>query len=144
MANPGAFPIDPSTPVGALRLALMDTTYEPLDPPVEGQVSYDQYSDAELAAFLTQGGDNQLRAMGYAMLRLSAQAAAEAVAVRAQDLSADQSRKPEAYRLLAQQYFAQADENDNAGGLNEAFEVVPTGSYGPTHWPEAAAYPFWR
>lgn len=142
--NPGAYPIDPMTPVGSLRLALMDTDFEPLEPPVTGQVSYTNFSDAELQALLIQGGGNETRAMGYALLRKADAAAAEAVSVRTQDLSADLSRKAEQYRLLAQVYFGRADADDAASGTDEAFEIVPTGSYGPTHWPEAAAYPFWR
>lgn len=142
--NPGAYPIDPMTPVGSLRLALMDTDFVALEPPVTGQVSYELYSDLELQAILNQAGNNKTRAMGYALLRKADAAAAEAVSVRTADLSADLTRKAEQYRLLAQVYFGRADADDAASGLDEAFEVVPTGSYGPTHWPEAAAYPFWR
>lgn len=141
----GAYPIDPTTDVGKLRLLLGDSIGVEFDPPVPGERDYPQWSDDELEQFIAAAGDSSItRAASYAYLQMAASAAAESVTVRTQDLSADLTRRSEAYRLLAKQYADLADGEDAASGAGEAFEVVPTGSYGPTHWPEAAAYPFWR
>lgn len=138
----GVAPPNPTTSVGRLRLLLGDSTYTELDPPVAGLGDYTTFSDDELEQFLLAGGDNINRAAGFAYLQWAAAAAGTSGSVRTQDLSADTRGKSAEFRELAKFYFGLADEDDANTGLNDAFFVAPTGSYGPTHWPEAAARPF--
>lgn len=125
MSNPGAFPVDPSTPVGRFRVAYPDKNSVPLDPVVSGQQDYEKFSDMEIEGFLALGGGSTLRAIGYALLQKASSAAEESSVVKDYDLSIDLTKKAADLREQAAEYFALADQQDSAG--EDAFTVVRIG-----------------
>lgn len=124
MANPGAFPLDPSSPVGELRLVLGDTQSVPLDPPVTGQQDYTMFSDAELNQFISMGSGTTGGA-AYAYLQLAASAAMEAKNIATDDLRVSTEKRADALRELAKLWFTRADAE--AAAEDEHFDIVPTG-----------------
>ena len=110
----------------------------PLDPAVDGFQSYLINSDAEIESFLALGADSQSRAIGHWYLSMSGAAARESKSVKDYDLQIDLTKRSNDLRATALLYFSQADEEDSAAGLNEAFEIVPTGRPYP-HYPFAEA-----
>lgn len=125
MANPGVFPLNPTTDVGKVRLVIGDTISVPFDPVQAGLQDYTQFSDAEIEVFLSYGDDSPMRAAGYAYLSLAGAAAQQAESIKDYDLQVDSRQKAEQLRLQARFYFDQADEIDLAG--DEAFQIVATG-----------------
>lgn len=131
--NRGVAPADPTSPTGALRYTIGDTDYEPLTPPETGYGDYANFSDNELAAFLTRGGDSITRASGFAYLRFAALAAAGAISWKSDDLSVDSKQVASEFRLLSRIAFEQADAEDSAGvsGFDLDF---PFSTCGCTDW----------
>mgnify|MGYP001361170439 CR=1 FL=1 len=124
MANIGVAPPDFSTEVGQFRALVGDTSYVATNP---GFGDYKMFSDAEIQAFLAQGGGSEFRAAGYAFLALSGQAALQSKSVKTDDLSIDLKNQAEALRKTAEFWFQRADEEDAAAGLDDEFLIVPTG-----------------
>lgn len=139
MANPGVFPIDPSTPVGQVRLFIGDVTARPLSPTVEGQASFDWFSDAELAQFLVSADGSVQRACGYAILQLATGAALkDGRAIKTDDLSVGASTKGASLLAVAQAFFAEADAADE--GDSSGFLIVSPASH--YRRPEGSLFPF--
>lgn len=122
--NPGAVPLDSTTPVGQFRLIFGDTQSTPYDPDVPGQADYGYFSDAEITALLAQGGGSENRAIGFAYLKLSGSAAMQAKTVKDFDLSVDLTKRSGELAKIAQLWFERADAIDDAGGENDFFDVV--------------------
>lgn len=123
MANIGADPIDSSTPVGQVRLNVGDTNCIPLDPPVDGQADYANFSDAELGALLTTSDGNVLRATAWAWAKLAALAAAKAVTIKTNDLGYTKERSATELRALADWWKAEADYADEITS-DDLLEIV--------------------
>lgn len=123
--NPGAFPIDYTTPVGVFRALVGDTLSEPYDPAEAGFQNFEQFSDGEITGYLAAGGDSLNRAAGYAYLALAGKAAKTAESVKDFDLSLDDTKRPTELRLIAESWFAKADKETAAA--QDAFEVAPLG-----------------
>lgn len=121
--NPGAHPLDPATPVGQFRLLLGDTESTPYDPPVPGIQDYGKFSDAEIEAYLIQGGDSIPRAIGFSYLYLAGQAALESKSIKDYDLQIDSTKRAGDLREIARYWFDIADQDDANSGLNDIFEV---------------------
>ena len=131
--NRGVVPVDPNTPVGALRYAIGDIDYEDLAPPEAGFGNYSNFSDSELAQFIAQGGGSTTRASGFAYLRFAVLAATGAISWRTDDLAVDSKQVASEYRLLARIAFEQADAEDAAGA--SGFDLdFPFMSCGCTDW----------
>ena len=126
MANPGAFPVDPTSPVGVVRSILGDTISQPLDPPVSGQEDFRLFSDMEIEAFLAQAAGSPVRASGWAYLSLAGAASHEAYLAKDYDLQYDGRQKAAQFREQASYYFSLADIEDASG--EDAFTIVPTGA----------------
>lgn len=142
MANPGVAPLDPLTPVGQVRLNLGDTVYVPLDPPVEGQGDYNNFSDEAIEGFIAAASGNPASATGYGYLQLAAIAALSSGTITTDDLSVKQENRATELRQIAAAWFGRGDGADDAAGLNEYFNIVPYGGY--VH-PELSAFPtHWR
>lgn len=139
MANIGVAPPDFATEVGQFRALVGDTSYVVTTP---GFGDYKMFSDAEIQAFIAQGGGSAFRAAGYAFLALSGQAALQSKMVKTDDLSIDLKNQAEALRKTAELWFQRADDEDAALGLDDEFLIVPTGRTRPC-WcvPELAAPP---
>lgn len=130
--NRGVVPVDPNTPVGALRYSIGDLEYVALVPPEAGFGNYPNFSDAELAQFIVQGGDSVTRASGFAYLRFAALAAAGAISWRSDDLSVDSKQMAAEFRLLSKIAFDAADAEDAAGvsGFDLDFPFMSCGCEG--------------
>lgn len=129
MVNVGIAPPDPTTDVGRFRMLSGDIAWTPLDPPQPGYGEYEKFSDAEIEAYLAQGGDSVPRAIGYSYLYLAGQAAIASQSVRDYDLQVDTTKRAADLRAIAQVWFDTAD-NDDVIAAEEGFELVPTGTTG--------------
>ena len=130
--NPGAHPLDPTTPVGRFRILYGDTDSEPYDPVVTGIQNYQELSDDEVEEFISQGGDSIPRGIGYLYIALAGQAAKQSKVVQDQDLRVDLTKRAADLRAIAEVWFGSADDDDLVSA-EEAFEIVPTGQrYGGT------------
>lgn len=134
--NPGAYPLDPDTPVGQFRVLYGDVYSTPYDPVEAGFQDYEELSDAEIEGFL-QGQTSIPRAIAYYYLSLSGQAAKQAKTVKDYDLSVDLTKRAADLRATAQVWFDQATAED-AAGMEDAFEIVPTGTNYGDFIPEGA------
>lgn len=139
--NPGAWPLDPDTPVGHFRLVFGDTESTPYDPVEPGYQNYEELSDAEIESFLVQGGDSTNRAIGFYYLSLAGAAAKASRSVADYDLKLDTTKRAADLREVARWWFDLADGDDTATA-EEAFEIVPTGTSGGDFIPELAP-PIW-
>ena len=119
---PGVYPIDPSTPVGQVRLNVGDTASVPLNPPVDGQQSYTNFSDAELQSYLTSASDSVPRATAFAFQALARSVAG--ASTKTDDLASDPSKWAAIYMESATQWLAEADRQD-ATDSNSFFQIVP-------------------
>lgn len=119
--NPGEYPFDPSSDVGRFRVLYGDTVSQPYDPPEPGFQDYGHLSDAEIEAYIEQGGGSVLRGIGYYNLALSSHAALHDKTVKDYDLQVTVSRA-EKLRLAAADWFKRADEEDAASGSGDIFE----------------------
>ena len=135
--NPGAWPLDPATPVGTFRILYGDTDSEPYDPVVVGIQGYSELSDDEIEGFITQGSDSIPRGIGYLYIALAGQAAKQSKAIQDQDLRVDLTKRAADLRAIAEVWFDSAD-NDDLVSAEEAFEIVPTGSRGGGFIPEGS------
>jgi peptidoglycan/xylan/chitin deacetylase (PgdA/CDA1 family) len=114
--NVGIAPPSATSEVGKLRFLLNDIESVPLDPVVAGYGNYTNFSDSELEALIAQSGDNHLRAVGFAYIRLAAVAASEAIDWKSDDQSVMLSKRADALRKIAEMWFDQADAADAVAG----------------------------
>lgn len=119
MPNPGNTTIDPTSPLGQVRLNLGDTVSSPLTPDVPGQGDFRFFSDLEIQAFLSQGGNNPLMATGFAYLSWARDAAKLAILGKTDDLQFDTTARAKEFRLLAEEFFSRANNV-------EWFDLSPT------------------
>lgn len=139
--NPGAYPLDPETPVGQFRLVYGDTHSTPYDPVEPGFQNYDELSDSEIEAFLLNGNGSINRGIGYYYLSLAGAAAKRSRQIKDYDLQVDTTKRAADLRGIAQWWFDQADDDDVISA-EEGFEIVPTGTDSGDFIPEAAI-PVW-
>lgn len=124
--NPGVWPIDVTSPVGRFRLTYGDTSATSYEPPESGVRNFEELSDAEIEAFLAQGGDSVARGIGYLYLAMAGHAAKEALTVKDYDLTVDQTKRAADLRAMAREWFDIADQED-VSSSEEGFVIVPTG-----------------
>lgn len=139
--NPGEYPVDLTSDVGRFRALTGDLNSTPYSPVEPGFQNFEKFSDAEIEAYIAQGGDSINRAIGFAYLYLAGQAAMESQSVRDYDLQIDNTKRAADLRAIAQFWFDQADGEDVISG-EEAFEIVPTGTTGGPFIPEGTI-PVW-
>lgn len=128
MSNSGVYPIDPLTPVGQFRLTSGDVISVPFDPVQSGLQNYRLWSDDEIESFLVSGGDSMNKAIGYAWLQSSALASQQSKTVKDYDLAVDLTKRATDLRKTAEFYFGLAAQEDSIAGLDDAFEIVDTGT----------------
>lgn len=139
--NPGAYPVDLTSKVGQFRALIGDLNSSPYDPVEPGFQNFEKFSDAEIEAYLAQGGDSINRAIGFAYLYLAGQAAMQSASIKDYDLTIDETKRAADLRAIAQFWFDQADGDDGIAA-EEAFEIVPTGTRSGGFIPEATI-PVW-
>ena len=135
--HPGAWPLDPTTPVGKFRILYGDTDSKPYDPPVPGIQNYQELSDAEIGGFISQGSDSIPRGIGYLYIAMAGQAAKQSKVVQDQDLRIDLTKRAADLRAIADVWFGSAD-NDDLVNAEGAFEIVPTGRHSGGVIPEGS------
>lgn len=134
MTNLGSYPIDPTSAIGQVRLFVGDTNAVELVPSVDGQRSFDWFSDAELEQFLAAGAGSVPRATGFAIMQLATGAALkDGRAIKTDDLSIGASTRGASLLAVARAFFAEADATDASGDASGFLIVEPAGSRG---WPE--------
>lgn len=126
MVNRGISPLDPETPVGALRLLVNDTSSIPLDPAEVGYADYAVWSDDSLAAALAAAGDNPYRAAWSLFLGLAAEYAQSGRSIKTDDLAIDTKGRGADLLKVAQSYLDEAVAGESAAG-NDFFQIVPFG-----------------
>lgn len=139
--NPGAYPLDATTPVGRFRLVFGDTQSTPYSPVEPGYQNYSELSDAEIEAYLEAASGSTNRGIGYYYLALAGAAAKNSRQIKDYDLQVDTTKRAADLRAIAQWWFDQAD-NDDAISAEEGFEIVPTGTGGGDFIPELTM-PVW-
>lgn len=139
--NPGIWPVDLTSKVGQVRAMTGDLDAVAYVPDEPGFRSFLKFSDAEIEAYLAQGGDSINRAIGYAYLYLASQAAMVSKSWKDYDLASDTTKRPADLLAIAKFWMDQADNEDVITG-EEAFEIVPTGTTGGPFIPEGTI-PVW-
>lgn len=140
--NPGAFPVDLTSPVGQFRALIGDLNSTAYDPDVPGFQNFTMFSDAEVEAYIAQG-EGVTRAIGFAYLYLAGQAALESVSIKDYDLMIDKTKRATDLRVIAQAWFDRAD-NEDVSSAEEGFEIVSTGTTGGEFIPELSPAIFGR
>lgn len=133
--NPGEWPVDLSSDVGRFRALVGDLNAAEYNPPEPGFRSFEMFSDAEIEAYIVQGG-SVTRGIGYAYLYLASQAAKESVSIGDYDLKIDKTKRAADLTAIARLWFGQADGEEVIAG-EEAFEIVPTGTRSGAFIPES-------
>lgn len=126
--NPGIYPLVPGTPVGDFRLATGDTQSVPFLPPEPGIRNYTYASDAEIQTYLAKAAGNQNGAIGYYYLTLAGAAAVAAKSIKDYDLSLSTEKRANDLRAQAEFYFGLADRDAALTGVDESFDIGPTGT----------------
>ncbi|MDL5351212.1 hypothetical protein [Microbacterium sp. zg-YB36] len=140
MANKGAYPLDPLSPVGQLRSAVGDTASTPLEPDEPGFASYAVWSDVALEAALNLAGGSVYRAAGDLYTALAAQYAQVGLDITTDDLRLNTSKRGSDFLLIAKNFYARADELE---GGSDFFQIVPFGGRAGRTFsrPEATPWP---
>lgn len=123
MPNVGIAPPDLTSEVGQFRIVVGDLEYKPLEPPQQGRGDYEKWSDGEVEGFLAMGSGSTLRAAGFAYLQLASGAALASQSVADYDLKVDTTKRAADLRAIAQAYFEQADDLDDADGNGDIFDM---------------------
>lgn len=142
MSNPGIAPPDVNTPVGAFRVAVGDTAYVALVPPLMGSADYTYFSDAELQSVLdATGGSPSNAGMAFAYRKLAAMLALKASNIQTDDLKVATEQRAEIMRKIANDFQGAATTDVSAA---DVFSIVyPFDPY-PGGPPELAERPwFW-
>lgn len=125
----GAFPIDPTTPVGQLRYLLGDTSATASPQAPAGTKMFAIWADAELVAALANAGGNVLRAGGLLITQLALFYAQQGqMSVKADDLGLTVGAKGGDLNTIARTLFQEAADRDAAEA--DSFFVVATRNSG--------------
>lgn len=117
-------PLDPSTPVGQLRLLISDSQLrtDPADPAAPAEY---YFSDAYLGGFLEMNGGNLKLAAADALLALATNESMVSKKIRKENLQTDGPAVTNALRLVAQDYRAQGKaDRDSQDAADGTFLVV--------------------
>lgn len=135
----GAWPIDPSTPVGLFRTELGDVVGVPADPATEPQTAAFEYiSDGQIQALIDAYPDSRNTAMGNAKSMMATQMIAAAQDIQVDDI---RIKTIERARLMLEQAnfllgYAVAADADTAFGVVpmriKSIPSVPRGT--PSPW----------
>ena len=137
MANVGAWPLDPLTPVGALRLEVGDTDGSPMLAPDDDKAEFQWFSDIELEAIYDAADGSATRATGLAYRRIAVYLTIEATDIQSDDLRIRTIERAKAMRELANDYINDAAADDERAGA-EIFGVAPYVRPGSRFTPEGS------
>jgi hypothetical protein len=116
MSKSGAYPLNPATAVGQVRLNVGDSI---ATLPAGQAPQYAYFSDAEITAFLTAAGDDPVRATGFAYLQLAASFAMQGKSIKTDDQAIDTKGRGKDLLEVAQSWLAQAD-----AAANDFFDIA--------------------
>lgn len=133
--NTGAWPVDPDTEIGWLRLSIGDADGTP-HVPADGYADFVRFSDDALQTVIDLYPDNKPMQIGTAYQRIGMALAASGQRVRVDDIEIDTRDQAKTYFELARQWFDIAESS----GSSDAFQIVPTGAQ-PYSRPEGTPYP---
>lgn len=142
MANIGAYPLDPDSPVGIFRLLSGDSNGVPIEPtppatePTEAQ--YAIWSDLEIEALISQAGGVIARAIAMGYTQLAAQSASVSSSIRTDDLSVTTTSRSGEFIKLAQFWSDMADKDEELAS-NDAFDIVYNQRECPSCWAEGSS-----
>lgn len=132
--NLGAFPYDPATDIGRVRLLVGDTDPTPaaaVPPETEPtQGTYLWYSDAEVEALLDQFGGNKARTAAHVIRAIARSEALLLKKFTSADLAVDGPAIARALLQSADSLDREAEREDQ--DYSAGFEVVPTGGISAT------------
>lgn len=131
----GAWPVDPGTEVGWLRIAIDDADGVPHDPQ-DGKAEFTYLSDAALQSIIDLYPDDRPMQIGTAYQRIGMALARAGQRVRVDDIEIDTRSQADSYLALAKQWF----ETAGAAG-SDAFEIVPVGT-NQVRRPEGTQWPY--
>jgi hypothetical protein len=125
MANRGLSPIDPTAPVGQVRLLLGDTDATNLtttDGVQTGEYLY--YSDAEISGLLAMYDNSPKRTAARALRTIAASQTLLLKKFQSADVMVDMPAAAKELRLLADALEKEADSGDDRAGLGEIFQIA--------------------
>lgn len=129
-------PPDPDTAVGQFRFLIGDTDFD------ADKGTYARFTDGSITSYLEMGAGNTNRAIGYAYLALSSQAAEKSKSIKDYDLQIDLTRRAKDLRDTAAMWFGLADADDEIGGGSDIFELADIGQRHHLHRAEGAQWPY--
>lgn len=121
MPNRGIAPIDPTSPVGQVRLLLGDTDATNL---ANDQGEYLYYSDTEITGLLAMYGDNPKRTAARALRTIAASQTLLLKKFTSADVAVDMPAAAKELRLLADALEKEANDGDDRAGLGEVFQIA--------------------
>lgn len=124
MANLGAYPFNPATPVGKTRLLIGDT--DPVLDQMAGQGEYLWYSDSELTALLGMFGENPARTASHVLRTIGLDEAMLLKKFSSADLTVDGPAIARTFFEAARNMDTLADRIDAGLDAEHSFGVVPT------------------
>lgn len=133
----GVYPIDASTQIGQLRLAIDDTTIT--EDNGDGTAEYVYFGDDQLEVFLAMGNDNFVLAKGYAYQSIAAIITIQAKDFTSDDLRVEAWRRADILRRLANDII---NGGAVAAGAIDIF-VLAGGVDDWEYYPEGQPIPWW-
>lgn len=130
----GISPIDPTSLIGQVRLALGDDT-----PDANGDFTF---SDDAIDAALARGGDSVPRACGTLIKKLALQATMAGQSIKASDFAINTTNRGKDLLAIAQSYFDEADAQDALDGAGE-MTIVTRKSIRQRPMPGENLLPYW-
>ncbi len=125
MSKSGAYPLNPASAVGQVRLNVGDS----IATLPSGQApQYGFFSDAEILSFLTAAGDSVTRATGLAYFALARDLIAVGKSIKTDDQALDTRHRGKDMLEVGRSWIAEADAAD-AAAANDYFDIVDPHCY---------------
>lgn len=145
MANLGAYPPDPATEVGWLRIAIKDAEGVPSVPPTIPQTAeYLYISDASLQTSIDLYPGDRLAQKADALTSMGQDLIMQAQLIQVDDIKIDTRQRGELFLQMAAAAREEAAKN-GTGSVSGAFSVFPTNTGDASNWdarrPEGTPYP---
>lgn len=135
----GAFPVDPSTPVGLFRVEIGDDTGVPNTPPTTAEFEF--FSDGAIEALIAAYSDSRETAMAKAMTSMATRLITSAQDIQVDDIRIRTVERANLMMQLARDLLSHA----GAAGASSAFSVVPlTSAANNTFRTPFGTPPAWR
>jgi len=132
----GAYPVDPDSEIGWLRIALDDA--EGVEIPGDANNrEYPFFTDAALQTVIDLYPDDRPMQIGTAYQRMGMLLIRTGQRVRVDDIEIDTRQQGADFLKMAEQWF----ETARAGGASDFFQIGTTGQNAGVRQPEGTPYP---